>query len=69
MHFEHLSTPTLLLDRARLKANADRMLAKAQSVGVALRPHMKTAKSAAVAAVATDNRRYGITVSTLREAR
>lgn len=69
MHFEHLFTPTLLLDRARLETNAGRMLAKVESVGVALRPHMKTAKSAAVAAVATDNRRYGITVSTLREAR
>ncbi len=69
MHFEPLSTPTLLLDKTRLEANANRMLRKVRSAGVALRPHMKTAKSAAVAAVATDNRRYGITVSTLREAR
>lgn len=68
MHFELLSTPALLLDKARLEANANRMLSKVQSAGVALRPHMKTAKSAEVAAVATDNRRFGITVSTLREA-
>ena len=68
MHVNDLPTPSLLLDKARLTANVDRMLKKAESLGVALRPHLKTAKSAAVGTLATDRLRYGITVSTLKEA-
>jgi D-serine deaminase-like pyridoxal phosphate-dependent protein len=64
---EALETPCLLLDIDRLERNCARMRARAQALGVALRPHLKTAKSAEVARRATDASR-SITVSTLREA-
>jgi D-serine deaminase-like pyridoxal phosphate-dependent protein len=44
------------------------MAGAVQRHGVALRPHMKTAKSAAVARLATAGQAGGITVSTLAEA-
>lgn len=62
-----LDTPALLLDRAVLKRNLARMSARMKAHGVRLRPHLKTAKSAAVAALAHEG--GGITVSTLAEAR
>ncbi len=71
MKLADLPTPCLVLDRAILQRNLDAM---AQAVGrhdVALRPHMKTAKSMDVArlALATSGARtQGITVSTLAEA-
>lgn len=64
-----LATPCLVLDRAVLDANCRRMAARMTSLGVRLRPHMKTAKSADVARFATAGHFGGITVSTLREAR
>lgn len=63
-----LPTPSLLLDRARLEANAARMAARASDLGVRLRPHLKTSKCADVARIATRGQFGGITVSTLREA-
>jgi D-serine deaminase-like pyridoxal phosphate-dependent protein len=63
-----ISTPCLVLDRAKLQTNADFMAARAKALGVKLRPHMKTAKSADVARVATAGQFGGITVSTLAEA-
>ena len=63
-----LATPCLLLDRAKLARNLDTMAAAVRRHGVALRPHMKTAKSAAVARLATAGQGGGITVSTLAEA-
>ena len=68
MHIGDLQTPALVLDKARMLNNIKRMTATADGLGVALRPHLKTAKSAAVATLATDKQRYGITVSTLKEA-
>ena len=68
MDFRDLKTPALLLDKRRLVANIERMAARAKSLGVALRPHMKTAKSAAVAGLALDRGARGIAVSTLAEA-
>ena len=44
-----LTTPSLLLDRARLKRNTRRLAERAAELGVVLRPHMKTAKSIDVA--------------------
>jgi D-serine deaminase-like pyridoxal phosphate-dependent protein len=64
-----LTTPALLLDRPRLQANAARMLGKAQSLGVTLRPHVKTSKSIDVLKVLAGGARVPITVSTLAEAR
>lgn len=63
-----LETPCLLLDRSRLERNLARMAAAAARHGVALRPHLKTAKSAEVAKLATAGQAGGITVSTLAEA-
>ena len=66
-----LPTPCLLLDRSRVDANLARMRARALELGVALRPHMKTCKSAAVArsAMGAGGSPWGgITVSTLAEA-
>ncbi len=66
--FEHLETPRLILDRGRLQRNAGRLLERAREKKVALRPHLKTAKSVDVALLAKDGERSGITVSTLKEA-
>jgi D-serine deaminase-like pyridoxal phosphate-dependent protein len=63
-----LETPCLLIDIDRLERNCERMLARARTLGVELRPHLKTAKSAEVARRATGGSRRGITVSTLKEA-
>lgn len=63
-----IPTPALLLDRSILLRNLERMrTAIARHPGVTLRPHLKTAKSAAVARLAT-NGGDGITVSTVAEA-
>lgn len=61
-----LPTPAAVVDRARLERNCARMAARAEALGVRLRPHLKTAKCAEVAALAGGS---GITVSTLEEAR
>jgi D-serine deaminase-like pyridoxal phosphate-dependent protein len=62
-----LPTPVLILDRSRLLANVARMQARAKKLGVTLRPHLKTAKSAMVAELAV-GKNGPITVSTLAEA-
>jgi len=62
-----LETPCLLLDLDRLERNCAHMLARASALSVKLRPHLKTAKSLKVAALAVDGSR-SITVSTLKEA-
>jgi D-serine deaminase-like pyridoxal phosphate-dependent protein len=62
-----LPTPAVLLDKQRLQANCERMNARARQAGVQLRPHLKTAKCAEVAALATAGQHGGITVSTLAE--
>ncbi|MFC3675786.1 alanine racemase [Ferrovibrio xuzhouensis] len=63
-----LPTPVLILDRARLLANTARMRDRAASLGLSLRPHMKTAKSATVAILAHAGTKGPVTVSTLVEA-
>ncbi len=75
MRLADLPTPCLVLDRAVLLRNLRRMQAIATAQGVALRPHMKTAKSIDVARLAFEVAREadafrggGITVSTLAEA-
>ena len=68
MDINDLSTPALILDRRRLARNIEAMSARAHALGVGLRPHLKTAKSADVARLAMDGNSGGITVSTLREA-
>ncbi len=68
MKLADLPTPSLILDRRALAANCAAMAARAQRLGVRLRPHMKTAKSAEAAKIATAGQFGGITVSTLAEA-
>ena len=66
-----LPTPCLVLDRGVLARNVDRMAQAVGRLGVALRPHMKTAKSIDVARMVLANPAApiaGITVSTLAEA-
>src|ERR1700739_600598 len=63
-----LATPCLLLDRGKLERNIARMAEAVARHGVALRPHMKTAKSIEIARLATAGQFGGITVSTFAEA-
>lgn len=65
---DSLPTPCLLLDRAAVERNCRLMAERMTKLGVRLRPHMKTAKSADVARLATAGHFGGITVSTLKEA-
>jgi len=63
-----LETPALVLDAERMQANARMMQERAISLGVALRPHVKTAKCLEVAQAACGGMPGPITVSTLKEA-
>ncbi len=66
--WETVETPAVLLDVPTLHRNIAAMEGRAQRLGVALRPHLKTAKSADVADRMPSARTHGITVSTAREA-
>ena len=68
MRVSDLPTPCLLLDPGRLQRNAQRMLDRASSLGVGLRPHLKTTKCDQIARIAGGGERGPITVSTVREA-
>ncbi len=68
MTLDEVPTPALVLDVSRLRSNIARMAERMARAGVRLRPHLKTAKSAAVARLATEGQFGGVTVSTLREA-
>ncbi|WP_371657424.1 alanine racemase [Streptomyces sp. NBC_00280] len=61
-------TPFAVLDVSRSQRNAQRLAGRLQELGVALRPHVKTAKSLQVAALMHGGRPGPITVSTLAEA-
>ncbi len=66
-HLDGIETPALILDRSRLDRNIAVMRERARELGVILRPHLKTAKSADIARRALPGG-GPITVSTLREA-
>lgn len=68
MLISDLETPALILDRGRLDRNLARMREKLARHAVALRPHVKTAKSIEVVRRALVGQPGGITVSTLKEA-
>ena len=68
MTLDDLPTPCLVLDKKILERNLKRMSDTVHRNGVALRPHLKTAKSAEVARMATRDEAGGITVSTIAEA-
>ncbi|MBL8325882.1 MAG: alanine racemase [Rubrivivax sp.] len=63
-----LDTPAALLDEARMDRAIARMQQRMGALGVALRPHVKTAKCLEVARRQRDAGARGITVSTLKEA-
>ncbi len=63
-----LDTPALVLERSIVERNTRVMRERMNALGVNLRPHLKTAKSARVAELAVEPGRRAITVSTLREA-
>lgn len=63
-----VETPRLLLDEARLARNAARLRARCAALGVAFRPHHKTAKCVEVARAAHGGAAGPMTASTLREA-
>ena len=65
---EQLPTPALLLDLDVLEANLSRMARRADALGVALRPHIKTHKCIEIAQRQRGLGAGGITVSTLYEA-
>ncbi|MBE0623220.1 MAG: DSD1 family PLP-dependent enzyme [Burkholderiales bacterium] len=68
MKLAQLETPCLVLDEAKLERNVARMRARLDRLGVALRPHLKTAKSIDVARRVLRRPDDPITVSTLKEA-
>jgi D-serine deaminase-like pyridoxal phosphate-dependent protein len=63
-----LDTPALLVDRDALERNIAAMAAHARAVGVALRPHAKTHKSARIAQMQVAAGALGICCATLGEA-
>jgi D-serine deaminase-like pyridoxal phosphate-dependent protein len=63
-----VTTPALILDRDRLVRNIVEMAARAKSLGVALRPHAKTHKSPAIAALQREHGATGLTIATVTEA-
>lgn len=64
-----LPTPSLIVDRARVARNVDRMGARIAALGARLRPHVKTHKAIEVGRMQAKAGMHGITVSTLAEAR
>ncbi|HUP83223.1 MAG TPA: alanine racemase [Candidatus Limnocylindria bacterium] len=63
-----LDTPVLVIDLDIVERNAARMSAAAKEHGIALRPHVKTHKSVALARLQVNSGAAGITVGTLGEA-
>lgn len=66
--YTQLDTPSLLIDRDIMLANLQRMQAKAQALGVALRPHTKTHKMPEIAQLQVKLGARGITVAKTGEA-
>jgi len=66
--FQDLPTPCLIVDRAKLTHNIQRMKSRMAGLGVSLRPHVKTCKSVEIIRMLFDGGIGPITVSTLREA-
>ncbi|RYB94735.1 D-TA family PLP-dependent enzyme [Nocardioides oleivorans] len=62
------ATPYLRVDVARLRANVERAATSAAEVGVVLRPHAKTHKSADIARLQLASGAVGLTVATVGEA-
>ncbi len=65
---QDLETPCLVLDAERLERNVERLRARLDTLGVGLRPHLKTCKSVEVARRVMTLPSGPATVSTLKEA-
>ncbi len=68
IYVDDLPTPCLLVDAPRLSRNIQRMQDKAESNGAALRPHVKTHKSLAIARRQINGGARGIAVAKIGEA-
>ena len=68
MAITEISTPAALLDVPRMQRNINTMQQRMNSLGVKLRPHVKTSKCVAVVQQQIAAGASGITVSTLKEA-
>ncbi len=68
MNLHTIDTPALILDEVKMDANIARMRDKAKSLGVTLRPHLKTSKCWEVAKRQIWTPQGPATVSTLKEA-
>ncbi|MEM7678240.1 MAG: alanine racemase [Myxococcota bacterium] len=68
MKLSEVPTPAAVLDESRLQRNLNFMATRTRQHNLRLRPHLKTAKSAPIARLATEGHFGGITVSTLAEA-
>jgi D-serine deaminase-like pyridoxal phosphate-dependent protein len=64
----NIPTPAFLVDRSIVEQNCSRMRAKAQSSGVAFRPHVKTHKTIEIGRMQHGGGVGPITVSTMAEA-
>ena len=63
-----LDTPALVVDLDALERNLDRMAGAARAAGIALRPHVKTHKSVAIARMQLERGAVGVCVQTVSEA-
>jgi D-serine deaminase-like pyridoxal phosphate-dependent protein len=63
-----LDTPRVVVDRARVGANIERLQREMDARKIALRPHAKTHKSVAVARLQLEAGARGLTIGTLGEA-
>jgi D-serine deaminase-like pyridoxal phosphate-dependent protein len=61
-------TPRVVVDETIVRTNIERMAAFARDSGIALRPHVKTHKSVALARMQVEAGAVGITVATVGEA-
>ena len=68
MAITEIATPAALIDTARMQRNINTMQARMNSLGVKLRPHVKTSKCVDVVQQQIAAGASGITVSTLKEA-
>jgi len=69
VRLEDLPTPAAVVDLDRLERNAAAMVRRAHTLGVRLRPHVKTHKCIEAARLQIGDHFGGITVSTLAEVR
>ena len=68
MDLHSIDTPSLIIDEPKMQRNIDRMAEKAKSLGITLRPHLKTSKCWEVAKRQLWTPKGPATVSTLKEA-